>query len=146
VLHDSGRVRSLSSQHRFPRRTLSMSQHHSTHHQLLAALLTFALGASLAFAQTAAPPQKAVPPDGVMEDPEAIAEGQAIWQQQCRHCHGRSAYPGKAPKLKPRKYKPDFVFDRISNGFRKMPAWKEVFDEGQRWSIVAFVMSKDFSP
>jgi mono/diheme cytochrome c family protein len=81
-----------------------------------------------------------------LTDPARIAAGQAVWQQQCRHCHGRSAYPGKAPKLKPRKYTPDFVFDRVTNGFRKMPAWKDVYSEEQRWAVVAWVLSHDFSP
>lgn len=115
---------------------------------LLAALL-LASGTAPALAQSTAPPATPAatqPPEGLMGDPEAIAEGQAIWQKQCRHCHGRSAYPGKAPKLKPRKYKPDFVFDRVTNGFRKMPGWKAAYDEIQRWSIVAWVMSEDFSP
>ena len=66
--------------------------------------------------------------------------------QQCRHCHGRSAYPGKAPKLKPRKYTPEFVFDRVTNGFRKMPAWKEVYSADERRAIVAYVLSREFSP
>ncbi len=75
-----------------------------------------------------------------------IQLGEEIWKEQCRHCHGRSAYPGKAPKLKPRRYKPDFVYDRVTNGFRKMPAWKEVYDQQERMSIVAYILSKDFSP
>ncbi len=81
-----------------------------------------------------------------LEDPLKVTMGQDLWQQQCRHCHGRSAYPGKAPKLKPRKYKPEFVFDRITNGFRKMPPWKDVFSDDQRVALVAWILSKDFSP
>lgn len=75
-----------------------------------------------------------------------IEAGKEIWAEQCRHCHGRSAYPGKAPKLKPRRYKPDFVYDRVTNGFRKMPAWNEVYDQQERMSIVAYILSKNFSP
>ena len=82
----------------------------------------------------------------VLQDPQRIAAGKDIWEQQCRHCHGRSAYPGKAPKLKPRKYTPEFVYGRVTNGFRKMPPWKDVFTDDERWSIVAWVMSKKFSP
>jgi mono/diheme cytochrome c family protein len=81
-----------------------------------------------------------------LADPDNIAAGKAIWHKQCRHCHGRSAYPGKAPKLKPRKYSADFVYDRVTNGFRKMPAWKEVFSDEQRRAVVAYVLSRDFSP
>ena len=75
-----------------------------------------------------------------------IEAGKEMWQEQCRHCHGRAAYPGKAPKLKPRRYKPDFVYDRVTNGFRKMPAWKEVYDQEERMKIVAYILSKEFSP
>ncbi|MCG8598452.1 MAG: cytochrome c [Kiloniellales bacterium] len=78
--------------------------------------------------------------------PANIEAGKEMWKEQCRHCHGRAAYPGKAPKLKPRRYKPDFVYDRVTNGFRKMPAWKEVYDREERMKIVAYILSKDFSP
>ena len=84
--------------------------------------------------------------DEFLNDAEHQAIGQQIWQKQCRHCHGRSAYPGKAPKLKPRRYKPDFVYDRVANGFRKMPAWKGVYSQQELMSIVAYIMSKNFSP
>lgn len=82
----------------------------------------------------------------VLEDPEMIATGEAIWQEQCRHCHGRSAYPGKAPKLKPSRYEPDFVYHRVTEGFRGMPAWKDVYSEEERVAITAYVLSKQFSP
>ena len=81
-----------------------------------------------------------------MNDEKNVEEGRDLWQKQCRHCHGASAYPGKAPKLKPRKYKPKFVFARITNGFRKMPPWKEVYTLQQRMALVAFIKSGDFSP
>ena len=81
-----------------------------------------------------------------LDDSANIEAGKEIWQEQCRHCHGKSAYPGKAPKLKPRRYKPDFVYDRITNGFRKMPAWKDVYSEEERMTIVAYILSKSFSP
>jgi len=84
--------------------------------------------------------------EAVLNDAEIIAAGGEIWGSQCRHCHGRNAYPGKAPKLKPRRYKPDFVFDRVTNGFRKMPAWKDVFSLEERIAIVAYVKSRKFSP
>lgn len=83
--------------------------------------------------------------DAFMSDAGNIAAGGELWKQ-CRHCHGRNAYPGKAPKLKPRKYKPAFVYKRITNGFRKMPPWKEVFTQEQRMQLVAYIKSKQFSP
>ena len=93
--------------------------------------------------------EDAGPPDfseAVMNDPDVIAIGGEIWAKQCRHCHGANAYPGKAPKLKPRRYKPDYAFDRITNGFRKMPAWGEVYSQDERVAIVAYIKSKKFSP
>jgi len=84
--------------------------------------------------------------ESYMNDPTNIAAGQEIWAEQCRHCHGYSSYPGKAPKLKPRRYTPEFVFDRVTDGFRKMPAWKEIYDREERMSVVAYVKSKQFSP
>ena len=82
----------------------------------------------------------------VLADAEMIATGEAIWQEQCRHCHGRSAYPGKAPKLKPSRYEPEFVYDRVTHGFRAMPAWKDVYSEEERVAVTAYVLSKSFSP
>jgi len=81
-----------------------------------------------------------------MADVKNIELGKTLWQKQCRHCHGASAYPGKAPKLKPYKYKPAFVYKRITNGFRKMPSWKAVFSTDERRAIVTYVMSNQFSP
>ena len=81
-----------------------------------------------------------------MASADAIANGGELWGKQCRHCHGSSAYPGKAPKLKPASYKPEFVFKRVTDGFRKMPAWKSVFTLEQRKNIVAYVLSQEFSP
>jgi len=52
----------------------------------------------------------------------------------------------KAPKLQPTKYKPEFVWDRVHNGFRSMPAWKELYNDEQVISIVAWVMSAEFWP
>ena len=84
--------------------------------------------------------------EAYMSDPVNIAAGEEIWSEQCRSCHGRSSYPGKAPKLKPRRYTPEFVFDRVTNGFRKMPAWKEIYNREERMSVAAYVKSKQFSP
>ena len=79
-------------------------------------------------------------------DQANIDAGKALWQKQCRHCHGRAAYPGKAPKLKPRRYTADFIYDRVTYGFRKMPAWEKVYSEEDRRAVVAFVLSDQFSP
>ena len=79
-------------------------------------------------------------------DQANIDAGKALWQKQCRHCHGRAAYPGKAPKLKPRRYTADFIYDRVTYGFRKMPAWEKVYSQEERMAVAAFILSDQFSP
>lgn len=85
-------------------------------------------------------------PPEYLADPAQQDAGKVIWDEQCTHCHGRNAYPGKAPKLRPAGYKADFVYDRISFGFRKMPAWNEVYTKEERMALVAYILSKSFSP
>ena len=75
-----------------------------------------------------------------------VAAGKEVWDNQCRHCHGAAAYPGKAPKLNPGQLAPDFIYDRVTYGFGKMPGWKDVFSVEQRKSVVAYIKNKDFSP
>lgn len=78
------------------------------------------------------------------ENPENLATGKKIWVKQCAKCHGQSAYPGKAPKLKPEKYKIGFVYRRITKGFRGMPSWKKKYNKKKRMSIAAYVKSPGF--
>ena len=40
-------------------------------------------------------------PASVLKDQKLIAAGEALWKENCAHCHGSKAYPGKAPKLQP---------------------------------------------
>ena len=104
--------------------------------------LLFCLISSIAHAQEPVPAFT----DTVMKDTSLIVLGQQVWDGQCRHCHGNSAYPGKAPKLKSSSYQPDFVYDRVTNGFRKMPAWRDIFNERQRVGVTVYIMSDTFSP
>ena len=85
-------------------------------------------------------------PTDVLKDPKVIASGEAIWKENCQHCHGSKAYPGKAPKLQPTKYKAEFVWDRVHNGFRSMPPWKELYKPEEVIALVAWVMSEEFWP
>ena len=80
------------------------------------------------------------------EGPKVIAVGEALWKDNCAHCHGSKAYPGKAPKLQPTKYKAEFVWDRVHNGFRSMPPWKELYKPEEVIALVAWVMSEEFWP
>jgi len=113
--------------------------------------------ASLALLVSAAPAaldaqakKKSVPPipftETYLADAAHIDMGEELWADQCRHCHGAKAYPGKAPKLKPARYKPDFVYRRITDGFRKMPAWEDVYTDEERMQITAYILSDQFSP
>lgn len=79
-----------------------------------------------------------------LSDPANVEFGRQLFGTRCVFCHGKTAYPGKAPPLEPWRYKPEFVYDRITNGFRGMPSWKHEFDEAQRRAIVAYVMNPDF--
>jgi len=99
-------------------------------------------------AQTS-PPAEEPPPtfdQAYLGNEANIKAGQTVWTNQCRHCHGNSAYPGKAPKLKPGAYTPDFVYDRVTYGFRGMPPWKAVFSLEERMAVVAYIKSSSFSP
>jgi mono/diheme cytochrome c family protein len=75
-----------------------------------------------------------------------IELGRTVWDNQCRHCHGASAYPGKAPKLNPGQLDPEFIYERVTNGFGKMPAWKDVFSLKERMAVTAYIKSGEFSP
>ena len=52
----------------------------------------------------------------------------------------------RRPSSIPGSSTPDFIFHRVTYGFGKMPAWKEVFSLKQRMAVVAYVKSADFSP
>ena len=75
-----------------------------------------------------------------------IELGRHVWENQCRHCHGAAAYPGKAPKLNPGQLAPDLIYDRVTFGFGKMPAWKDVFSVAERKGVVAYIKSNSFAP
>jgi mono/diheme cytochrome c family protein len=93
-------------------------------------------------------PRDPVPPlpTEVLKDAKVIEIGGKLWAEQCAHCHGSKAYPGKAPKLQPRNYKPEFVWDRVHNGFRGMPPWKYTYKPEEVVALVAYVLSDDFFP
>ena len=81
-----------------------------------------------------------------LRDAKVQAAGREVWQQQCRHCHGNSAYPGKAPKLSPGAMDTVYIFDRVTYGFKGMPPWRHVFTREQRMAVVAYIKSDVFSP
>ncbi len=80
-----------------------------------------------------------------LRDARRIEVGRRVWVSRCQFCHGKTAYPGKAPKLDPSRYTPEFVYDRVTRGFQGMPSWKHEFSEEERMAVVAYIMSEDFS-
>ncbi len=80
-----------------------------------------------------------------MSNPANIELGQDLFKQQCAKCHGKGAYPGKAPKLKIGKMTPEDIYLRVTYGFRRMPAWEEVFTDQERMAITAYMKSPTFS-
>ena len=109
-----------------------------------------AAAASFVHAQTApaAEPDEPVPAFSAafMRDAKVLSLGKEVWEQQCRHCHGNSAYPGKAPKLSPGAMDTVFIFDRVTYGFKAMPPWRHVFTREQRMAVAAYIKSDIFSP
>jgi mono/diheme cytochrome c family protein len=90
-----------------------------------------------------APPVEFTP--DFLGDPKNVQKGRAVWQARCQFCHGKTAYPGKAPRLDPSRYTPQFVYDRVANGFQAMPPWRHEFSVDELKSVVAFILSKEFS-
>lgn len=117
-------------------------------HGLLAGALALAAISAPALAQTSAPAEEPPPKfePSYLASAANVNAGKVVWDEQCRHCHGNSAYPGKAPKLKPGAYTPDFIYDRVTYGFKAMPPWKAVYSLQQRMAVVAYIKSDSFSP
>ena len=118
------------------------------------AVLGIALASGLALPITAgdaeAAKKKSKPPvpftEEMLLDQSRIDAGKVVWLEQCQHCHGAKAYPGKAPKLKPRRYKAGFVYRRVTDGFRKMPSFEDVYSDLERMDVEIYIRSTQFSP
>ncbi len=110
---------------------------------LLALLAVPALGAGEE--EAALPPGAESFSDDFLDDPDVIATGAEVWQRRCRFCHGRATY-GKAPRLRPSRYDPAFIYNRVTHGFRGMPSFAEEFSELERRAVAAYVLSNRFAP
>jgi mono/diheme cytochrome c family protein len=65
-----------------------------------AGLVERVMGQSPAPAATEPEPQRDPPPAipaALLKDTAMITQGEKLWHDQCTHCHGARAYPGKAP-------------------------------------------------
>ena len=81
-----------------------------------------------------------------LNEPATIAQGKELFEQNCQNCHGMTAYPGKAPKLKPKKMTAEDVYLRMTYGWRKMPPWEEILPQDERMALTAYIKSRRFSP
>jgi mono/diheme cytochrome c family protein len=109
---------------------------------LFALALGLAAPAGVTVAQEAA--QVPFPREGLQQR-EYVETGKEAFGKTCKFCHGKAAYPGKAPKLNPSRYTTDSVYERVTHGFRGMPPFKETFSEKERQGVTAYVMSKEFA-
>ena len=81
----------------------------------------------------------------LLNDSRTIEVGRKVFETRCIFCHGKIAYPGRGPKLEPRKYDADFIYDRVTLGFRGMPSFSHEFSEEERRAVAAYILSKEFS-
>jgi cytochrome c5 len=88
--------------------------------------------------------EPAVFTDTWLDDGDVLRQGKKVWGKTCKLCHGNTAYPGKAPKLGTKCYEPEFVYDRVTNGFQAMPPWRQHFDKYERMAVAAYIVSKRF--
>lgn len=114
---------------------------------MLVVALAFGLGAMLLAAPGGAEDDFRQPEftEEFLADMTVIREGRDLFQAQCGHCHGSRAYPGKAPRLRPARYDPDFVYWVVVGGYGQMPSFAEHFDHEQVKKITAWVKSPYFS-
>ncbi|HTS54047.1 MAG TPA: cytochrome c [Burkholderiales bacterium] len=76
-----------------------------------------------------------------LNDPAIIQDGEQLYGQTCRYCHGKEGQGGRGPTLRGRDFDFRHVFLRITNGYPPMPAFNNVYTPEQVWKIVAFVRS-----
>ena len=88
--------------------------------------------------------------DVFLQDRHNVVIGEKIWKKRCRFCHGKFTHPDKGPKLaklikkRPKRYKPEFIYKRVTLGFRSMPAWKKKYTDDERMALVAYILSENF--
>src|SRR5882757_8040030 len=82
----------------------------------------------------------------VAAQPEAIAAGLNLYQNNCAQCHGADGNGrGSRPAIRSARIAgatDGDLFWLLKNGepFRSMPSWSRL-PEGQRWQIVAYLRS-----
>ena len=108
-------------------------------------ILTVALVAAMSLSTVMSKADETGLTEEFMTSDDNIELGRTLFQKRCKFCHGKGAYPGKAPKLKPKKLTSEQVYIRISYGFRAMPGWEHEFDDHERMALTAYIKSPIFS-
>ena len=108
-------------------------------------ILSMAMAAAVGFSAPQLQADETELTEEFMTNDEHIELGRTLFQKRCKFCHGKGAYPGKAPKLKPKKLSTEQVYDRITYGFRAMPGWEHEFDDHERMALTAYIKSPVFS-
>ena len=80
-----------------------------------------------------------------LNDPAQIALGQELFQGHARSATARAPIRARRRSSMPKKLTPEDVYLRVTYGFRKMPAWEDVFTDEERMAITAYVKSERFS-
>ena len=75
-----------------------------------------------------------------LDDPAIVKQGEELYGQTCRYCHGKEGQGGRGPALRGRGFDYCYVFDRITNGDPPVPAFNRLYTPEQVWKI-AFVQS-----
>ena len=78
--------------------------------------------------------------DEFLKNEANILRGKQQFLLRCTFCHAKVGV-GKAPQVRPSERPPEFIFDRITNGFSGMPPWGGVLSEDDRRVLVAFIRS-----
>jgi mono/diheme cytochrome c family protein len=94
-------------------------------------------------------------PNLVPPSPEALARGRALFDINCAMCHGpTSARPGPVGlKLTPPPPGLDrnmvqglsdaVIFQALTQGFGRMPSFRDKLTVSERWSLVNFLRTRD---
>jgi len=73
---------------------------------------------------------------------DVIVYGRGVFLKRCTFCHVPVGHlGGHAPQLRPNALTADFIFERVTNGFRFMPAWGPLIEEKDRRALVAYLLS-----
>jgi putative heme-binding domain-containing protein len=107
--------------------------------------LLLAASVDLAAQRGGGPPAAA--PNQAIGNPQAIQQGESLYNQTCTVCHGKDGTAGEmapavaAPSRRYNRVNDAQVFDAIKNGIplTQMPPFSGQFSDDQIWQIVAYI-------